>query len=1178
MSNILQDVDLNVVHPLSLLPSVSQPPSLSTYPVTSNICDPPASATPHLEDQLLTKELKDTCLNSESDSFLPIHNPCIKNSECEQNTGKEKDNLKAAIIHDLPYCGSDQNIHDCSLVEKKVNEVNRSAKSDLSNKETDIVISSKNGILSDSDCSACETTFTMGNKQTNVKTAREEEEVPDDGKTKCCNVPKKKVKDKSKRISRASRSDDLGFDEDEVYPFDGRTRSDSELNDPVELEPFDIVETDDIRFVPGAGTSDVIKSASEPKFTPIPEEDLSNDTSGQRIVEGAERTDAKMFFFPSGNPIAEPGTATALSTFEFKHVKSKGKPAIPTTDPIIEPLYENIVETPKSSNTPSTCAEEPLSSSTSSKSVSRQNSKEPIQKPLRKSKKGKTTTDQDTEVKSILEEQRSTRVNEDETTQVKTKVKKSDQPSIRDSEIDRNIDSVLMLTQTMFSKLKKPDAQITMPPEHIQIQDNPEEAIEGKYENVNVCVKLEPTGLAIAHKETKQMNDDKRRSKSSSSVKSTTGSDKVSVNELNVPGKYENVDRCAKLERAGISIGHKGDKPSTISILPDKDKKKSKQSGKGSKDDDKKKRRKASDDKEYVSISRHNSNVSESLAPGILHISDSGTLIIKEKLIGKTENKDNEQGRAEAAIDDAIGITGDQKQQRGMLHISDSGTLVIQSLPKPPTHAPSTERGGSHYYENDIIDRDSTDIKVPFEEIDNVFTSEEGSMSVAPRREQRGSGKKEETRDSESSVPPSSPSVMDMLAEVLEEEEEEEDYDDANDAFEVELDKRQSAEMVEFTESVCKRLSQLLEVENKDEDGNENEDYLFESGTFGNYENIYETLNKESEASFLRNEQLCAHSASLDSGVTSKGNLEGSHGAKSSSVMKSDSLDSDVFDSSSKLNSVSSDDDDMPEYFDPRKSDTSTLEPSSGNFESKYFSNNDSFRSDRTIYTEGTDSPHYEYIDANGRISRQLTLPLRPIDSHGGPDTRRQAEDVRDKTPTVETVGNMFVHTDTATAQSHTPVHSEATSGRRSATCTESDLDISEHRDDLSTDSMLADDEEEETMEILFTKTYTEPKEGAEVFLSCTVVNSAYKEENKKSETWLSDEALEYFEANASEVMSTAFIKAKREMKDIQACLQSLRKQMEHFHGDRDDISLPDIPVETLSPDYFGYPRKAITD
>ena len=115
-------------------------------------------------------------------------------------------------------------------------------------------------------------------------------------------------------------------------------------------------------------------------------------------------------------------------------------------------------------------------------------------------------------------------------------------------------------------------------------------------------------------------------------------------------------------------------------------------------------------------------------------------------------------------------------------------------------------------------------------------------------------------------------------------------------------------------------------------------------------------------------------------------------------------------------------------------------------------------------------------------------------------------------------------------------------------------------------------------MEILFTKTYTEPKEGAEVFLSCTVVNSAYKEENKKSDTWLSDEALEYFEANASEVMSTAFIKAKREMKDIQACLQSLRKQMEHFHGDRDDISLPDIPVETLSPDYFGYPRKAITD
>ena len=122
-------------------------------------------------------------------------------------------------------------------------------------------------------------------------------------------------------------------------------------------------------------------------------------------------------------------------------------------------------------------------------------------------------------------------------------------------------------------------------------------------------------------------------------------------------------------------------------------------------------------------------------------------------------------------------------------------------------------------------------------------------------------------------------------------------------------------------------------------------------------------------------------------------------------------------------------------------------------------------------------------------------------------------------------------------------------------------------------------------MDILFTKTYTEPIEGNEVFLSCSVVNSSFKDSpvdkgkrdsKKKSDTWLSDDALEYFEANASEVMSTAFLKAKKQMKDIQMCLQGLRRQMEHFHSDAQDKAHQDF--DYLSPGYFGLPRKAITD
>lgn len=1032
-------------------------------------------------------------------------------------------------------------------------------------------------------------TITMGNQQTNKKTVQGEES-PDETKTKCCQVPKKKVKERNKRASRSSRSDDLAFESDEVYPFDARTRSEQELHEPVELEPFDIVDTDDIRFVPGAGTSEVIKSVSEPKFTPIPEEVDGDEITDQKVVEGSENTTAKIFYIDRGSKIVEPGTATAHSTFEFKQVKTKKKTKL--TKSASEPLYENMKDkTQTVVSSPS--AEGALSKSppNNSSKQSRKNSKEVIQKPLRKSKKGKTTgSSVDTDTTEVNEPVSSSSIpEEDNLKREKTKSKKSDKPAVRDSEIDRNIDSVLMLTQTMFSKIKKPDEQITLPFEQKGGQQiSLDNAVEGKYENVNVCVKLEPTGLQIAHKEIKQLNEEGRKSKQSSSSQGTSVSDDKNNDSILPGGKYENVGVVAKIVKKGISIGHKNDKPDAVSKTgkgQEKKKPSSKQLEKGTKETDKKiKKRKASDDKEFVQISRNNSTT-ESLGPGILHVSDSGTLIIKAD---KSDNKDCIKICTDAtpgASNDVVpALTESQNQTelqkpKGMLHISDSGTLIIHSLPKPPTHAPSSERGRSHYYENDIINRDITDVKIPFEETNRNFQKNDESKFL--KKEQVSDKTKSgelESRNSESSVPPSSPNSMDMLEEVLEEEEE-----DIDDETFLE-DERQTAEMVEFSENVCKRLSQLLESQ-KDEteshNGEENEDYLFESGAYENYENIYETLNRNIASPKNNTKEI---SSSFVSGEPSQTNLKAPIRNESSNTLKRASADSENQGAVKRCLSSSEDDDNdgMPEYFDPRESSSSTMEPkSSGNFESTYFSAKDSFRKDNQYYYEGIDSPQYECIDTNDRMSKELTLPIRPVESFSLENSKahgNSSDDYYDKTPTTEMSSKMSVVPETSNANDSTLAQHDGQSGRRSVACTESDIDISEHRDDMSTDSMLADDEEEETMEILFTKTYTEPEEGAEVFLSCTVVNSAYKNEAKKSDTWLSDEALEYFEANASEVMSTAFMKAKKEMKDIQACLQNLRKQMEHFHGDRDDISLPDIPVDHLSPDYFGFSRKAITD
>ncbi|KAL3835984.1 hypothetical protein ACJMK2_021443 [Sinanodonta woodiana] len=207
-------------------------------------------------------------------------------------------------------------------------------------------------------------------------------------------------------------------------------------------------------------------------------------------------------------------------------------------------------------------------------------------------------------------------------------------------------------------------------------------------------------------------------------------------------------------------------------------------------------------------------------------------------------------------------------------------------------------------------------------------------------------------------------------------------------------------------------------------------------------------------------------------------------------------------------------------------------------------------------------------------IEQEPTLSLKIQQMEEAYSRAQTVDELGDRTPTSESFPELTALTELASAAVDNLVQYHP-SGRRSVSRTESDLDISEQRDDLSTEGMYADDEDDETMEILFTRTYTEPKRGTEAFISCTVVNSAFRQANKDSPflKYAVPETLDLLEGSI-EVMPPSFIKAKKEMRDIQVHLQSLRKQMEHFHDDIDESSLPDLGY--LSPD--PQPRRAITD
>lgn len=134
---------------------------------------------------------------------------------------------------------------------------------------------------------------------------------------------------------------------------------------------------------------------------------------------------------------------------------------------------------------------------------------------------------------------------------------------------------------------------------------------------------------------------------------------------------------------------------------------------------------------------------------------------------------------------------------------------------------------------------------------------------------------------------------------------------------------------------------------------------------------------------------------------------------------------------------------------------------------------------------------------------------------------------------------------------------------------TESDLDISEQRDDASTDSMYADDEDEGA-ELLFQRSYSE-EQGGEVLLSCTIYNSSHDKDGDSDEFWADAETGEAaaaaeakykeFEASA-DAAGSAFQNARHQMQDIHQHLQDLRRQMEFLQDDITSTSL------TMTPDF----------
>lgn len=1090
--------------------------------------------------------------NSASQASQPVnsHSFYVK---CEATNVKSLSYSKSGLVKDK------HKPKDKSQTEKELGDTNgHRTYADTCVSEKDLPIET---VLNSSQFTYVKTrenTATMGNQHSGKKDS--DNDTPDEQKQTCCKPPRRKSKDKSNKRT-SSRSDENDFDTNEVYPFDSKLKEENEKVEPVDLEPFEIVETDDLSFIAGAGTSGVILSGSDGKFR-ISREIILEEQNEDQMVENETSDKGKGTATPCKADAESERDKTIIAPNISGNMRSITK-SIPESNlaknlssPIsqVSKASDNHTEESISNENEKQCA--PLSPSTD-KSANRNTqmivlsqdmfTKTEIPEPVLNPKSSRGLKSEQIESKGISmqatpkipEKQNETEQDKSLNANIHEKTKPndpSDDAVVYENINTKGVETILakqapiqakvpvkyILTQEMFTKESQTENQISNSDSHYEVlQDD-----NNLYTSTNTNTRESQPKSASSR--TASNSNDSAEEKLPLQIKDTVP---TSINISNPTYGYEEEDSI-------ISGSHEENIYETV------------------------------DANDLANIENHiqfcgNELVSKSMKgelkePAKLFESckkDHESYIVPNIIhadcdVSKTIEETVAEIPSLLATSESLTALKETEFEKHPLVVVSSDIVLegISASVGESLNQPIQER--TRETEPSL---EGSTIK---EETSRVL-SKSDSLEVPPN-----DGTLVNSR--EETVPPPSPASMNILAEENEEDEDENEHTLSN-------------EMIDFGDVVCKRLSQLLEDKslNDDETATTNVDqdsiiYFspreFIDTSTGRYEiQDIEKYGDNQEPVIVESKKEPSYKEYLDNGSLKQSDTQEPCSSASKAIVysqndKVERLGLKRNESAETLKRTSGDsskyelngssDDGLPDYFDPEN-----------------------------LHNNSAKGKSEKGLDSKSNLSLQdfddTLVQTTPNSSF--------VDDLTDVTPTVEISREFTALPELAKTEDRSVVqheHADHATGRRSVTGTESDLDISEQRDDMSTDSMYADDEAEETMDILFTKTYTEPIEGAEVFLSCTVVNSAYKEETKKREVWLSsDEALEYFEANASEVMSTAFMKAKQEMKDIQLCLQNLRKQMDNFHGNYDDISLPDLPMsDSFSPDYRDVQRKAVTD
>ena len=985
----------------------------------------------------------------------------------------------------------------------------------------------------------------MGNQHSEKK-KESDNDTPDEGKSQsCCKPPKKKSKEKSgKRTS--SKSDENDYDVNEVYPFDSKCKEESEVIEPIDLDPFEIVETDELSFVAGAGTSEVILSGSDGKFRISREIILEEGSSDQALFDEESRKAADENASQSSRKDNKDDDGTqneSLSNTE-KNVHTN------TTNEITNMAGSSAVQLEKtndhSHSLPARITKEPEKDSSSTKDI-----KERI-RPV----SGGSKPDKQNSRMIVLSQDMFTKKDiKTKQTDTDAALEDNDMTAITDIKPDENCITDMSKeepeTEEIEAEIKYPETKPIKECRDTKLKDKDTNVV---YENVNtqpvedIIAKQAPIQATIPVKYI--LTQDMFAKDSQILANQTPDSSDMTLNgNENI---YKSPVDTESLTYSTI--------PNTATDTPglknEKDSPKAKLKLKTSKNDNDIVNISNPtygydlDDCIIASTASQEENIYETVEPNLKREMNTEVKSDIYASISKpvfTDPKSRE-GTKISESDISKNVVTFQNPSKSDVSISLTGPSVDHEFLNPrDSHGkvgdpfPISNQKQNQQNESDKLDNVSNDERThEFKKIESLELPPSESTATSSR---------------EATVPPPSPASMNILTE------EDEDAED-------DTEQTQDHEIAEFGDIVCKRLSRLLEdVSFHDESATTSIDQdsiiyfspkefvdtstgryeLQEFENFGQNQDISSPDPETSGVNKEKDEETVSPKTAkvLEQNVTlDKLTLTRNESAETLKRISGDSTKYDL----SPMNGSS--DDGLPDFFDPENLHSGT----------------------RKVNSTQSDGD-------------KLNLSLQDFDDTLVQTTPNTSfvDDLTDVTPTVELSREFTALPELAKTDDNSIMqyeHTDHATGRRSVTGTESDLDISEQRDDMSTDSMYADDEAEETMDILFTKTYTEPLEGAEVFLSCTVVNSAYKDEAMKKEHWLSsDEALEYFEANPAEVMSTAFMKAKKEMKDIQVCLQNLRKQMDNFQGNLDDISLPDLPMgDSLLPDYHDIRRKAVTD